>query len=417
MPVRGRGRLGRRAGYLAVAVVSVVALVAVGLGWGPWRWQSEEDATPADTPSSVGPTSCTNSDGSPCPASYFTGPLGANNVLPTRTGALLIEQYGGIGTSWPRKQAGISERQRSTGRGFDGIQVQYGGSTAWGGIRGMEDPTQMRPPQERWAIDNGASFVAVSWTPDFTIGEMNSGAADPIWAKAANYWKTYAPTRIMLRSFVEFNVPQTAGAVPGVENGDADYCGAPFRDAWRRMVDVFQKNGASNVGFWFTPDEGNNRQCVKDSYPGDRYVDWVGSDTYNECAVADQSCYATPLHPGWSTFGELFDYRGECADGACPRSQYDLFGPRKPFVVGETGTVYDWANPSRKGDFYRSMVTAAKSMKYLRGVSLFDQNVSAAEGADSNWLVDMPTSNPSVYDGFKQLARDPWFNTRTRASN
>jgi len=411
MPVRRRIGQGRRSGYLAIIVASAVILAVASQLWGPWRWNSRP------TPNLFSPTSCTNSDGSLCPASYFTGPLGANNVLPSRTGALLIEQYGGIGTTWLQKRAGITERQKSTGRRFDGIHVQYWGAGTWDGLKGMEDPTQMQPEPERWAIDNGASFVAVTWTPQFTVGEMTSGAADAIWARAANYWKTYAPTRIMLRPFVEFNVPSTYSAVPSAENGSVNYCGTSFQDAWHRMVEIFQGNGASNVGFWFTPGEGDNRQCVKDSYPGDRYVDWVGSDAYNGCAVREESCYATPLHPGWATFSELFNYSGKCADGACPQSQYDLFGARKPFVVGETGTVYDSESPSRKGDFYRSVVAAAKSMTYLRGISFFDQDVSAAEGAGSNWLVNMPASDPSVYDGFQQMARDPWFNASAGGSN
>lgn len=364
------------------------------------------------TTSATGTSGCTNSDGTPCPASYFSGPLGANNIVPSKAGALLIEYYGGIPTTWAQKQAGIQSRQTFTGRKFDGIHLQYCGDCSWGGVYGMEDPASYSPRMEQFSIDNG-SYTLISWQPDYTIADINNGAADAIYAKAANYWKTYAPNRIIIRPFIEFNLPSKSSAVPSTSNGNINSCGAPFISAWQRMVNIFKQNGATNVGFWFTPDEGNNRQCVIDSYPGDAYVDWVGSDSYNRSAVGDTGSYSTPLHSGWATFGELFGYTGTCADGnTCPPSQHDLFGPKKPFVVGEVGTIYDPNSTTAKGDFFRTMASGAKTMKYLRGVSFFDQDVSAAEGSSANWWVDYPTSNPDPYNGFKQNAADPWFNAR-----
>lgn len=353
---------------------------------------------------------CVNSDGSRCPDSYFTGPLGEDNVLPARAGLLLIEQFGGIPSTWDQKMAGIRNREAAIGRRFDGIQIQYWGGGTWDGVPGMEDPTTLRPAPERWAVDNGAAFVSVTWTPDFTIGQMNSGAADRIWAKAADYWRSFAPARIMLRTFTEFDLPVTYGTSPGPANGDVDYCGAPFQDAWRRMVGIFQRRGARNVGFWFNPGESADPRCVADSYPGDRYVDWVGSDAYNSCATADRSCSSTPLHAGAATFAELFDYRGECASGPCRISEYGRYGARKPFVVGETGTVFDPGDPTRKGDFFRALVPAAKAMKYLRGVSFFDEDVTRGNPTDHNWRVDHPVSEPSALAGFRDMARDPWTN-------
>ena len=40
----------------------------------------------------------------------------------------------------------------------------------------------------------------------------------------------------------------------------------------------------------------------------------------------------------------------------------------------------------------------------------YDEDVSAAEGALNNFRVDYPTSDSSVYAGFKQMAADPWLN-------
>jgi hypothetical protein len=353
-----------------------------------------------------GPPSCVNSDGSTCPASYFTGPLGEHNLVPTRRGAFLIEYYNEVGVGWPQVQQAVVQRQHDIGRTFDGIQIGYGGGGTWDGVYGMYGPTD-RP--EQWIISNG-SFVAVTWTPEYTIGQMNEGRADEIWAKAANYWKSFAPHPIMLRPFVEFNNPSMISAVPSPENGNVNYCGAAFVSAWRRMVKAFQDNRATNVGFWFTPHEGNNRSCVDESYPGDAYVDWVGADVYNSCFVTENDCYSSPLHQGPATFGDLFGYSGTCADGfLCKPSLHDLLGPKKPFVVGETGTVYDASQPFFKGDFYRLVATDARRLRYLRGLSFFDADVRALEGPETDWRVDQPVDNPNSYNGFKATSSNAWF--------
>src|SRR5439155_516589 len=74
---------------------------------------------------------CSRTSLSSCPASYFTGPLGNNNLIPTKPGAFLIDEYGGIGTSWAQKQAGVLQRQQDLGRKFDGVGFHYGGSDSW----------------------------------------------------------------------------------------------------------------------------------------------------------------------------------------------------------------------------------------------------------------------------------------------
>ena len=130
----------------------------------------------------------------------------------------------------------------------------------------MTDPTVSRA--EQWNHDND-SFPLIIWTPNYTITQMNNGAADAIWAKAANYFKSY-PFPIMVRAFSEFDGPfNTYAAVPWSGNGNVDSCGAPFIAAWQRMVNIFRSNGATNVGFWWVPEEGVNRTFVNASYPGD----------------------------------------------------------------------------------------------------------------------------------------------------
>ena len=90
----------------------------------------------------------------------------------------------------------------------------------------------------------------------------------------------------------------------------------------------FKTRGADNVGFWWCPNEGVRRDTIIKSYPGDAYVDWVGSDWYNWQYVGDGG-WSTPLHPGWAEFGELFDYKTDGNGNPLP-SQHDTWDPGSP---------------------------------------------------------------------------------------
>lgn len=57
---------------------------------------------------------------------------------------------------------------------------------------------------------------------------------------------------------------------------------ADFVAAWRRMVDIFRENGATNVLWVWNPnvDGAETTNNLKAWYPGDAYVNWIGLDGY-----------------------------------------------------------------------------------------------------------------------------------------
>jgi hypothetical protein len=369
--------------------------------------------TTTSTTTSTTTTTTTSPPGG-YPYSYFTGPLGQNEWLPSKPGAFLIGFQGGPGVDWPTQQARILQREADMGRKWDGIHIHWGGGGTYAGQANCLPASRISEDGVQWIHDHG-SLPFVSWSPDRTIGEVNSGAVDACFAAAADYFKT-KPFAIMLRLWHEFDGDWFKWSCsPGAANGSVNYCGQPFIDAWRRVVGIFKARGATNVGFWWNPGERVNdiwRTRIDSSYPGDAYVDWVGAESYNWCYV-DENCWTTPLHPGWGEFRELsfYDSLGYC----CGRSIYSVYGPRKPFAPGEHGTVYDPNQPAKKGQWFRNELAAAKTMAYLVGLSYFDQDVSMETGTydpKRQFMVDYPTSNPDVYAGFKALAADPWFNTR-----
>jgi chitodextrinase len=327
------------------------------------------------------------------PASYYTGPLGSRNLLPSKAGAFLIDMWGGIGTTTSQFQAAIASRESFIGRSFDGIHVHYGGGGSYLGISNCVAPDRIAERLPQWIHSRG-SMALVSWAPDRSIADVNSGAVDQCFRNVADHLKSFN-FPIMLRMWWEFNLPSPPWSG----------CGQPFIDAWRRVVNIFKAQGATNVGFWWVPYEHADHACADSSYPGDQYVDWVGSDAYNFHFVGENG-WSTPLHAGWAEFWEIADHT------AYP-TFHNKYGARKPFVFGEMGTVYDPNAPAtQKGNWFRDIPIVARNMEYLRGISFYDADVSAVEGARNNFRVDYSTSNPDVYNGFKQMATDPWMNAR-----
>jgi hypothetical protein len=332
------------------------------------------------------------------PASYYTGPLGANNILPTKQGAFLFTMFGLNGGAYTSDtwRAGVLQRETDMGRKYDGVHMHYGGNGTLGGVANCISGDS----QEQWIHDTG-HIVLVSWEPNRTIADVNAGLVDGCFQAVAQRFKAFN-FQIMLRIGWEFDG----------QWAPFSGCGQPFIDAWRRVVGIFKAQSATNVGFWWTPTEGANRSCVNISYPGDAYVDWVGSDGYNRCYVVDPTCYATPPRSGWAEFSEVFDY----AKVDQSETQQKLWGPHKPFIIGETSTTYDSTSSTtqpKKGQWFRNIPAAAKNMQWLRGIAFYDVDVSAEENTiKSNFRVSYPESDPSAFAGFKALAADPWFNAR-----
>jgi hypothetical protein len=341
------------------------------------------------------------------PASYTDGPLGANNILPsTSSGVLLIDWYGYGGYTWSQEQSAILQRETDMGRAFDGIGLHYSSDSTYNGVANCIDSTDIGNDMPQWVHDHG-SVPIVTWSPSATLDQIASGAFDNCYVGVADYFRQF-PFRIMLRMMWEQDGTWFPWSACGTKSSTATP--SEYVADWQRIVNIFRQQGATNVGFFWTPTEGYNRSCADATYPGDAYVDWVGTDQYN----ADDTSWSTPLHSGWAEFNEMFNYT---ALGATQQSRESMYGPRKPFIVGETGSKYDSSNGSRKANWFTNIASvAAPSMPYLRGVEFFDQWVSS-EGND--WRLDsnqtagsttIGSSDPTTYQGFINMARAAVFN-------
>lgn len=113
---------------------------------------------------------------------------------------------------------------------------------------------------------------------NFTIKGIADRRYDEFIRTQANVVKSFkGPLFIRLGS--EFNIHQYPNRWPGAHNWGENP--TDFINAWRRYVDIFRSEGASNAIFVWNPnwqDDGPHHWT--EYYPGDDYVDWVGIDFY-----------------------------------------------------------------------------------------------------------------------------------------
>ncbi|MCX7878080.1 MAG: glycoside hydrolase family 26 protein [Ignavibacteria bacterium] len=94
--------------------------------------------------------------------------------------------------------------------------------------------------------------------------------------------------------------------------GDKNYPDGPemYRDAYRRVIDIFRKQNALNVTWVFhvnavgSPDEEWNR--IKYYYPGDDYIDWLGMSAYGPQRWGESyKHFMDVMKPAYSELAEL----------------------------------------------------------------------------------------------------------------
>jgi membrane-bound metal-dependent hydrolase YbcI (DUF457 family) len=130
-----------------------------------------------------------------------------------------------------------------------------------------------------------------------------------------------------------------------------------YKAAWRRLVEVFRRQGADNVRWVWTPYvEGDNQRPFRRYYPGDRWVDWAGLDGFN-----------------WGgkfvSFTKIFQ-----------RSYKTIVKmTQKPLIVGETGSVENGGN--KPAWIRRALDVALPRYGHIRALVWWD-NAYPENGSD-----------------------------------
>jgi hypothetical protein len=120
----------------------------------------------------------------------------------------------------------------------------------------------------------------ISWNLPMTSNQVTNGSQDSyLWAQAQAVKNYGGPVFIRLDwemnadFYPDWNLP---GVTP-----------AMFIAAWQHVYDIFQKEGATNAAFVWSPNlwDGPGNLSPDTWYPGDAYVDWLGVDAYPQSAV------------------------------------------------------------------------------------------------------------------------------------
>ena len=247
--------------------------------------------------------------------------------------------------------------------------------SAWG-----DKPTEQFPTRMVETINRMGSVPMITWEPwvvDFdekirknlprvsereyaTLAAIGRGDYDFYivpWAKAAaEFGKP-----MFLRFAHEMNDPYRYPWGPQNGNRPED-----FIAAWKHVHLVFQKMGAQNVLWVWSPHI--SMPWFEYYYPGTEYVDWIGVGVLNYGNVASWS--------RWWSFHQILE-----------KAYPALLKLEKPIVISEFGTVANGGNPYEwyRQAFYHLDHTYQRG---IRAVIFFNQESDVTMGTFAlNWSV------------------------------
>lgn len=195
------------------------------------------------------------------------------------------------------------------------------------------------------------------------------------WAQAAKA----DGRRVLLRFGFEFN-------------GDwFTWSGKPelFIKAWRRIHDIFQKEGAQHVEWVWSPNivsvPRNKSNSMHLYYPGDDYVDWVGVDGYNFGDHYD-------LWHHWQSFGQIYE------------SVLDDFQRRysnKPVMISEFGCAS--GKPGQRQAWIHEAYTVLQKYPQVQSVIWFNYNKQREN--EPNWYLQAEDGSLGAFNQTFALPR------------
>lgn len=215
------------------------------------------------------------------------------------------------------------------------------------------------------AVRSAGALPLITWEPlqegsgsaqhAFSYDRILAGAHDECIAQFARDVRGFR-TPVLIRLAHEMN--GNSNSWTGIANGNNP---PGYVAVFRKVVDMFRAEGASNARFVWSPDHASPPEVpqpaseIRNYYPGDGYVDFIGVSGYN--------WGNDPLRGGgWVSAEQLFsNFLGAMSRDA----------PGKPVLITEIGSVPGYADFSR-ADWYREAFAFFSSRKDLKGVVWFN---------------------------------------------
>ena len=237
---------------------------------------------------------------------------------------------------------------------------------------------------EPWSPKRKPHTIAKpSIAPAYRLSSITRGKYDPYIRSFARGVKSVRGP-VMIRPMHEMNGTwyPWGGTVNG--NKPADFVGA-----WRHIHDIFVSEGATNATWVWSVNWASLPQTPENQftqyYPGDAYVDWVGSSGFNWGT-------SIPSNNPWRTFDELYT----------PSLSY-LKTVGKPVIISEIATVEQGGSkPAWLADTYSRIQTEHPEVK---AVVYYDAK-DVSHGAKQDWRI---ASSAASQKAFRQATAPAYF--------
>jgi hypothetical protein len=250
---------------------------------------------------------------------------------------------------------------------------------------------------------NHGVIPMVSWgpesgNPNFPFNNLKSiidGSQDAYlikWGQDSAKWGHPYFVRLMweFTGSWTYDKPSKTGIYPWGENNSPQL----FVQAWQHVVDTVRASGGTQISWvWCTGDVGDSVSALRSVYPGDSYVDWVGTDIYvNQGQTFDQA--AQP---------ELNNIR--------------TVAPNKPVMIPET--AYVGADSS---NYWNNLLTNVlpNSYSYVKAIVIWEMPSGGFTVVDSKTLSSFGQAILSSYyspNAFSNLNNSPIDNLRSTGEN
>jgi len=208
-----------------------------------------------------------------------------------------------------------------------------------------------RLPMLTWMPSDGNARPAND-QPEYRLQRIADGALDDFIAQFARDLRDLGTT-VYVRPMHEMNGDWYPWG--GMTNANTP---REFRRAWRHMHDVFEREGATNVRWVWSPLAESvpnvRRNRLERYYPGRRYVDVLALDGYNWGSTR-------PDMGGYRSFREIFRR---------PYKRLRALG-NQPIWLAEVGTAPEGGD---KAEWVRGMFATAKRWNKLEAIVWFDQD-------------------------------------------
>lgn len=232
------------------------------------------------------------------------------------------------------------------------------------------------------AIRNHGSIPLYSWQPQGAKADSHYALANIINGSFDAYITNFALGAKAWGHpfFLRFAHEMNGDWYPWCEGVNGNTSGQ-YAAAWRRVRDIFTRNGVTNATWVWCPNTKYSGSVpIAGLYPGDNYVDWISTDVYNR------------ITNNWSHFS---------VRGGPTLEEIIAIAPGKPVMIAESGCHRDedkpGVPPGSKAQWYRTAMKdyLKNSMPRIKAWVYFNGN--NPDGND--WRI---TTSTDVLDAYRE---------------